>query len=121
MKKRSAIVLFSIICVCILGVCPAAAKEAENTKNPNEIKEFSADELQNLESTKSMLKQYNKTAQSRGIAGNWYCHRYSGAACSTCWSLLGGEAGRLDCALRFGPGSVTTGKCNEKKNRMFCQ
>jgi hypothetical protein len=38
---------------------------------------------------------------------------YNMIQCSDCWSLLGGEFGRIDCGVRVGPGSVRYGWCHE--------
>lgn len=40
-------------------------------------------------------------------------------SCQECWSYLGGEGGRVDCAARIG-GNAHFGRCSEPRNRHRC-
>ena len=44
-------------------------------------------------------------------------HEGLGPRCQTCWAYIGGEGGRVACAVALGPGSARYGKCDEQRNR----
>jgi hypothetical protein len=54
---------------------------------------------------------------------HWYCvvsHQGLGPHCQSCWAYVGGELGRVGCAVVNGPSSVRYGQCTEKRNRPPC-
>lgn len=75
--------------------------------------------------SKMVTEEYYKLIEANKldlkIVGSRYCHRASSTnECSDCWSALGGEGGRIDCAVRFGPGEVFYGTCGEDRNKKYC-
>lgn len=54
----------------------------------------------------------------------WYCARITerlSVRCESCWTWIGGEAGRAACTIKYGGGVNTRyGKCDEDRNRWRC-
>ena len=76
-----------------------------------------ANEISNNDDSNSLFVIANGT-----LPKHYYCWQSPNEldACKTCWSNLGGESGRVDCAARTGPGSVKFGDCDEERNRKWC-
>ncbi len=108
--------LLALVVVLCLTIAPVSASHRGNV---NEQKDSVVHALE-ASPDSSGKSVYVAGGQVEKHYFCWEPSQHAGA-CKTCWSNLDGEAGRVDCAVRMGTGSVSYGDCSEERNKRWCQ
>lgn len=133
--------VFGPLCLILLAACAQTPAEKRESDLKDQLIQTYADQLGGIGAMiESGNLVYNRDAAIPKnlfndlvdiVTGNHKGHKYcvqftdapSKGSCKNCWSVSGGELGKVDCAVRNragGSNSVEGGYCHEGKNKQRC-